>query len=620
MILIGIVPIIILIIFLMKKRGGQIGIFGLIIMSGALITFSEVDAKLVDIIVTKDLFNPCTETELNTGYCTINCCGGRCMTKFDSGACPSRGNKAKANVTLNATTYNPGDTITVSATEGAFSAKCANLMGVNVHAALRSKNKIDNKYKWYSGWNEVLTYLGRASITDKNKDNEHDTGYVWWSAMDGDTIKTTELKVPTQCGNYVVPVRLQFTHGGTEFITRYTYFDFSVNCYSSTLSAANPTCAVSEIDDPVDGRGTVDLTLTSVDLSDVRYAFKCGGGSGENWTDWKTERTHTCQFDEPGTYAVRGKIGRMIDGSVGSPLSATAFQDIVIDECPVPGACMSESLYTYEATVTNWPETVSTYFCEKGTPTFTPTQANFPGYGDIKTWGCSGVGGEQATLDDACSAKHLAPSAMCGTQHPNKSTDVTPPLESYSLCGTDCSKVEIPTLGTNGKWSWECKHKELAADPITVECEAPSCLIDMPINLQKYVYFDSDGNPKDASISVKNGCAVCCKIDGNITDVNKEQENIICTGEKGWLKLTNSGSSSYEARCWLNGGTNCEIEGNCPEVIYDLPVDTMCTARECSAGGTCQATPQAADAPNKCKSSCNSNADCSRGRIIETRP
>ncbi len=263
-------------------------------------------------------------------------------------------------------------------------------------------------------------------------------------------------------------------------------------------------------------------------------------------------------------------------------------------------------------------------FCETGTPSSNlPT---FPAYGQTAKWTCIGLGPEHEDTEiDACSAIREKPEATCGTQIEH-STDVTPSGELYTLCTTGSTEVATPFFRTDGNWEWTCKHDISAADPLEIKCETPSCLAGTPIEFQRYVYLERGGGVNSASVIVT--CPnVCCVIQREGTEGNKqidvagqaESNEVICTDDVGQIQIP-PGGIDLVADCWFDGDDRTNDGELTVENIGSFRIDTMCTARECNAGGTCQATPQAAINLNECKSSCNSNVDCSSGSMIETRP
>jgi hypothetical protein len=183
------------------------------------------------------------------------------------------------------------------------------------------------------------------------------------------------------------------------------------------------------------------------------------------------------------------------------------------------------------------------------------------------------------------------------------------------LCSADSTSSEV-TFDARGNWHWTCTHTSVESGSLAVNCEAPSCLTTMPVDLQPYVYFNSDGNPNNAVATVT--CPnVCCAIDssnGAITVCNSDPA-------AGLIPVF-PGSRSYPAECWFDNDHNRTNDSNEPKISYHpgRTISTMCTARSCRSQGECQALPQAANTAQACKSTCNSDADCSKGRMIETRP
>ena len=118
-------------------------------------------------------------------------------------------------------------------------------------------------------------------------------------------------------------------------------------------------------------------------------------------------------------------------------------------------------------------------------------------------------------------------------------------------------------------------------------------------------------SPRNASIRVT--CSnVCCKI--RDTKIGDNVNPIICSGDGSKEMTVMPGSHTYPAQCYFDG----DYPPDPPQKHFTI--STMCTSAQCNAQGTCQKTPIPANSRDACKSTCNSNADCTRGRIIETRP
>ena len=112
---------------------------------------------------------------------------------------------------------------------------------------------------------------------------------------------------------------------------------------------------------------------------------------------------------------------------------------------------------------------------------------------------------------------------------------------------------------------------------------------------------------------------MCCTITekqnaGNSTNICQNSP----TKKNGQLTV-NAGGSLYDATCWYDDENN-ETHDSEQIVNFSAAVKTMCTSHTCSAQGTCQKTPKETRDPKNCSSACSSNADCSSGKLIETRP
>ena len=364
-----------------------------------------------------------------------------------------------------------------------------------------------------------------------------------------------------------------------------------------------------------------------------------------------------------------------------------------VPQCPpVNGKCTSASPYTYNANQTTWPAGANnpTYFCESGTPTITPTQSNFPNYGQTVTWDCIGKNGGTSTQNGACKATRQMPAAKCGTAkgietntkptanlcppnhtasdpqivnvngHPDhwqwtcthNVTGATPQSETCRapIPGAECGSAHTddpnnitnikPTAGlcakqgqlvcswpgrtlpdvslqNDGWWHWQCEHNPQAY-PQKVDCHAPTCLVNMPIKYTNPVIIS---NNMRTTISLNcpgsNGNKLCCKIHN--TTKGSIPEKTICTGDSGEIEIV-EGENEFDAECWFDKNNSKTKDPNEPPVKKDFKVQTACIESQCTANGTCAKAPKIANSRSKCKSSCNSNADCTSGRIIETRP
>lgn len=280
---------------------------------------------------------------------------------------------------------------------------------------------------------------------------------------------------------------------------------------------------------------------------------------------------------------------------------------------PCIGTCgtRNNGVYTYPQNTWN-----AGTFCEPTEATSNPNPVVFPQLvgnppqQGVSTWTCSTASGSDG---QTCRAVINPPTISCGTASNNTEINNKP---NSNLCvsnpsGADSVSPEVAFV--DGMWKWGCAHRDFSLLR-TDNCAAPSCLVNLPIDLQPFVYFNESGIPNNATIRVNcPGRDICCEIDGQDIIIGGEQKNFICTGEQGEISVPNGGSN-YTAACWFK-------DDNTKRVTYNnLQVQTMCTARSCNSQGTCQSTPKVANQVGECSSTCNSDADCSSGRMIETRP
>ncbi len=393
----------------------------------------------------------------------------------------------------------------------------------------------------------------------------------------------------------------------------------SLNCYanrSRTLTGvltASANCLLH-----TGGSASVDLSVGSIGgtaRGDIQYRYNCGSG----WSGWTTSSTHVCSYSSIGNKTVRAQIGR--DGVTANTNSPT----INVSYCPADGACSSSTQIDVPATQTDvgWNSLPASYFCNIGAPIIRPA---FPDYGNSVTWDCDGLYYGDPTTGSPCSAKREVPAAKCGTQHPDKLTNTTPPSGQYTLCDCDLNCTNTtPTLGADGKWHWDCDHNVVVANPKLVSCEAPTCITNDPINATSPIMLSEDMK-SHISLDCPGSSNLCCIIHNannpNAIDVT------VCSNQTGEMMIV-PGVNKLPAECWFEDGDGdgdgdpkgkeCDGNETCINVS-GLTVSTACMESQCTASGTCAKTPRGATDKSQCKSSCNSDADCSSGRMIETKP
>ena len=460
-----------------------------------------------------------------------------------------------------------------------------------------------NKMKMYA-------YIGE----DPNETNTawFDKGYDSKNAnkdLAPDGTKDAQLTAGSECKKYNVPIRLRVEHysdydwlengvlhkEGWEYPEDTDTLPYTVEgC--NTVTADFDVSATGCTDTHSQTTGKVVATVTNVkhtgSTATAKYRYKCGSGE---WSSWTTSATHTCTItDSKTTYLTVFAEINYGDATI----SKNAGASIAI--CTINGECKPSQSplphYYYEP---------SSNLCANGTATKvigsgSPTQP--------WSWNCIGSGPGHTNAVCKALAK-----VDCNNPDGQSNINTKPTNPSYPLCSQNSTPSPQPTLNSQGEWVWKCMHKN--ARITSEDCVAKSCLADMPIKYQKNVYFDTEGNPKNASVEIT--CPnVCCKIKG--TKIDDTPDPIICKGDGAKEVEIKPGTNNYSAECYFKG-SNPTPNPN-PPVEKTLTISTMCASRTCNSQGTCQATPVVANSNKDCQSTCNSDADCANGRIIETRP
>ena len=285
---------------------------------------------------------------------------------------------------------------------------------------------------------------------------------------------------------------------------------------------------------------------------------------------------------------------------------------------PPPDCACSSMMNDQEMSYlqTAWPDV----FCEEGAVVGNPPI--FPGIGGSASWQCGGATCSNGPVD--CSVtRGTPPPCECGTANQSQSTaapasnlcnagnssSVTGGSVWNWTCGTDYDAVDLPPGANNG----QCTDQ--------ASCEA-EC-VDVKLEAPEYVYMQ-EGETKtvDAYISIDGDTSymsnINCEIDGQPVSFSSG------TGKSDSVSVSVSGeSTTINAECSID--VDCGNSGSSSTRVYNDPgtmsqvVRALCMQRSCNAQGRCQATPQSISS-GECTSTCSSDADCSTGRMIETRP
>ncbi|MEA3322851.1 MAG: hypothetical protein U9Q12_01390, partial [Patescibacteria group bacterium] len=211
------------------------------------------------------------------------------------------------------------------------------------------------------------------------------------------------------------------------------------------------------------------------------------------------------------------------------------------------------------------------------------------------------------------------PGAKCGIADNATVINIKP---SSNLCGASSQLIDPPavTLQTDGWWQWGCEYNGGGqADPLVAgPCRAPTCITNDPIDATSPIMLSEDMKSR-ISLSCPN---LCCSIESIPDGTTNVTDHItVCSNNSKDIKIV-GGVNNLPAECWFedNGNEDCDSTTEVCVPVNGGSVSTACMESQCTASGTCAKAPRIAADKTACKSSCNSNADCSSGRMIETKP
>jgi hypothetical protein len=211
------------------------------------------------------------------------------------------------------------------------------------------------------------------------------------------------------------------------------------------------------------------------------------------------------------------------------------------------------------------------------------------------SWSCLGTYGGEA---DNCETINCA---KCGVAN-DIYTDSAP---NSGLCSNNnflLGAVNFSTDGdSKGMWYWICKNTSAEADCQKVICTAPSCFSENPLTANPSFIYEGESNSSVViSVDCPNDDLLCCDLGDPYNNVQ------ICNGDSREIQIPKDADQTT-------------IDALCGGVPYSITIQTMCMSKSCNAQGTCQARPLPRGSDN-CVTTCNSNADCTSGSIIETKP
>ena len=300
----------------------------------------------------------------------------------------------------------------------------------------------------------------------------------------------------------------------------------------------------------------------------------------------------------------------------------------------------------------------STVFCGPAAPTISqgatplpnvPVQACNSGSNPVNvvktatgyTWNCQDAS-NSSNQSTQCSQGITLPPAptapVCGVSNNGHNLFEAP---STGLCANGTASVPVltddPAIDGKRSWTWTC-----ASGSATTSCSSVSDCGEggfacngrceyISLSGQSVVNHDRSGGVVVTSqtiTSTDNGsCIAACDIvtsaDGDVIATNVPLGELV-----GDIEITHAdnGEQGFTLQCQRKpSNTECnghEDDGDCDETVEkSKTISCVCTARKCSAAGTCTATPvfgASSGSHASCSSECNSDADCGGGGLSES--
>ncbi len=329
------------------------------------------------------------------------------------------------------------------------------------------------------------------------------------------------------------------------------------------------------------------------------------------------------------------------DGASGVPANYTCTPQCRYG-APQAGACAAAT----GTTTLKWNAAWPIAFCKNNVAPV-PSPVKNPAYGETVTWDCPGLNGGAATTNRACKATRLAPGpGVCNPATNTKSfatkpttglccdpsiTDRCVPNDTYINTITEQKNAAGKITG----WTWTCKGENMTLVDKYTQCNA-ICkpITNVTISPSPFVIPSDNATPikLQAQMTSTGDCpdSECILVAPDFPQVNNRtianngtQEIVFTMDEWNAAKDNHRG---IELNCDGNVKIDNIFNPGRPSDGSTPPgsssgVSAYCLNRVCTADGRCTASQQmGASSAQDCTQSCTTDADCTSGRMIETRP
>ncbi len=232
-------------------------------------------------------------------------------------------------------------------------------------------------------------------------------------------------------------------------------------------------------------------------------------------------------------------------------------------------------------------------------------------------WSCTDVSSAE------CRMPNEAP-GVCNSEFNGAVLDAEPGESDLCASGTPTNFQEVTDMGP---WTWDCL--KIGENPSHNDevCSAKCFDFTAQVNPNPFPW-PTNGDPATVDVSV-NASGMCA---AEFTCETPDGEGSF-SATTGSTQITNitQGQDSIEipVECTRSLNNSCTSPPCNHDSCVSPPCDNKdtvyingyCTEKSCNAQETCQAMPKSgAKTAKDCSSTCNSNADCTSGRMIETKP
>ena len=197
---------------------------------------------------------------------------------------------------------------------------------------------------------------------------------------------------------------------------------------------------------------------------------------------------------------------------------------------------------------------------------------------------------------------------VCSSIHTGHAFETQGEFDASVANGTLCETGTVVNASgdENTGWTWDCMHIGDLYTNDDLNCQAPC--FDYSLNIDKNQFYWDDNDQVNITVNVEKVGACADEYSCTVTDATS-------SGIDTFTRTIDAeeGKSAYDV------SSICTRDGYEDEEKTSA-INGNCIARSCNAQGKCQGTPQSASSSSSCTSTCSSDADCTTGRMIETRP